>query len=104
MGDTGFLRLPSGMVCAGNMFSTNVDKLIEGIPGVFFHLDDLKIQGEEEKGEEDTKHDIGLLEGCEVVKHHGLVFNLNKCIIKAPEVTYFGYILKMMVSRLTLTS
>ena len=82
---------------AGDMFSRCTDKLFGGIPSVFSITDDLNIMGEEE-----TKHDTDLFEACEAMKYHGLVFNLNKCIIKAPENTYFGY--KRMVAWLTLAS
>ena len=51
-------------------------------------IDDLNVQVEEE-----TKHDTNLVEVCEVVKHQRLVFNLDKCIIKAPEIPCFGYVL-----------
>ena len=83
-----FLRLPSGIVCAGDVFSSCIDKLFGGILGAFSITDDLKVQGEEE-----SIHDIDLLEASEVVKHKGLVFNLDKWFIKPPEVTYFRYVL-----------
>ena len=48
-------------MCEGDVFSSHVDKLFEGIPSDFPVIDDLTVCGEAK-----TKHDIDLLEACDV--------------------------------------
>ena len=80
-----FIRLPFGLACSQDIFQRMMDQLIERCEGVIGIADDVVIHGKD-----DAAHDRCLHNFMKVAREHGLVFNREKCDVKASSVTFFG--------------
>ena len=76
-----FKWLPFGLVSSREVFQWRVNSIFEGIPGMFWVSDDIKLQWATE-----LKHDIDILETCDCAKQVGLVFSQDKCSIKQNKI------------------
>ena len=65
-----FIRLTSGLVSAGDIFSFKVDGLFKGIPGIYPVMDDLKVQVNTK-----VEHDMDILKTCKLALQNGLRLN-----------------------------
>lgn len=72
-----FVCMPFGLSVSSEIFSEDMDKALNGIPGTFHCADDVKVQGSTEE-----RHDINLLETVEKAQKAGIKFNPKKCNIK----------------------
>ena len=79
--------MPFGLSVSSEIFCSQMDKALQGIPGTFPCADDVKIQGSTEQ-----HHDLHLLETVARAKKAGLKFNPDKCAIKKKRIEYFGRI------------
>lgn len=80
-----YLRLPFGLCVSQDVFQQQMDFVIEKCPGVIGISDDVVVYGID-----DADHDHNLHNLMEVARQHGLVFNLDKCLIKAHQITFYG--------------
>jgi transposase InsO family protein len=82
-----FKRLPFGLKTSQDVFQRAMDQILDGLPGVISIADDITVYG---TSEED--HDKNLVKLMDRAREKGLVFNPNKCLIKAREIPFFGNI------------
>ena len=83
-----FERLPFGLAAAPAIFQKFMNELIAGRKGIYAYLDDILVVGSTEK-----EHDSRLIELLQLLKSRNVNLNKNKCIIKAKQVPFLGYIL-----------
>ena len=62
-----------------------MDVVLQDLPGVASIADDIVCTGKDDKEHDRNLH---LLMSC--VQEWGLVLNLDKCAVKAPEINFFG--------------
>ena len=82
-----FIRLPFGLCVSQDIFQQKMDQILEKCPGTVGIADDVGVYGKTE-----AEHDENLHNLMRVARAHGLVFNLEKCDIKKPEIKFFGLI------------
>ena len=82
-----FKRLPFGINVSQDLFQEAMDHVTNGLDGVISIADDICVFGRDEQEHNRNLHSLMLR-----ARAHGLVFNKNKCHIKAPEITFFGNI------------
>ena len=80
-----FKRLPFGLNISQDIFQQRMDEILENLEGCASIADDICVFGKTEE-----EHDQNLRALMEAAKTHGLVFNSDKCTIKAPAVSFFG--------------
>jgi len=62
-----------------------MDFILEKCPRTVGISDDIAVHGPTEE-----EHDANLHNAMLVARQHGLVFSLDKCMIKEPKITFFG--------------
>ena len=82
-----FKRLPFGLCVSQDVFQQKMDFILEKCPGTIGIADDVATYGSTE-----AEHDANLHNLMMVARQHGLVFNLDKCKIKEPRITFFGMV------------
>ena len=82
-----FRRLPFGLCVSQDYFQQKIDQIIENCPGTVGIADDIACFAASE-----AEHDRNLLNLMEEAKKNGLVFNSDKCVIKQPQIEYFGMV------------
>ena len=80
-----FRRLPFGLNLSQDVFQERMDCILETCPGTISIADDVDVFGKTEA--EHGKHLHNLMR---VALQHGLVFNIEKCEIKKPNMKFFG--------------
>ena len=80
-----FVCLPFGLACSQDIFQQMMDQILECCEGVIGMADDVVVHGKD-----DAEHDRCLHNLMRVAREHGLVFNQEKCDVKATSVTSFG--------------
>ena len=80
-----FVRLPFGLACSQDIFQRMMDQMIDRCEGVIGIADDIVVHGKD-----DAEHNRRLHHLMQVAREHGLVFNRDKCEVKATSVTFFG--------------
>ena len=80
-----FVCLPFGLACSQDIFQRMMDQIIERCEGVIGIADDIVVYGKD-----DAEHNRLLHNLMRVAREHGLVFNRDKCEVKATSVTFFG--------------
>ena len=83
-----YTRLPFGIKTAGDIFIEEMNKILEGIPGVNVITDDILIYGRTVK-----EHNENLKAVLERAREVGLKLNPDKSKICKTEVNYVGHIL-----------
>lgn len=68
-----FLRLPYGLNCAPEIFHNKFNEILN-LPGVLIYIDDILIQGKDEK-----EHDDRLEKVLALADKHNIRFNKSKC-------------------------
>lgn len=81
-----FPYMPYGLRNAAPTFQRLMDEIFGDLPFVFCFIDDLLISSKSE--EEHREHLRIVLQRLEM---YGLVLNLDKCVLGAPEVNFLGY-------------
>ena len=64
-----------------------MDFILEKCPGTVGIADDIAIHGSTEEEHDANLHNLML-----VGRQHGLVFNMDKCMIKETKITFFGMV------------
>lgn len=82
-----YKRLPFGLKTSQDVFQRAMDNVLQGLTGVVSIADDITVFGADEKEHDDNLHKLMLR-----AQEKGLVFNSDKCIIKAAEIPFFGNI------------
>ena len=80
-----FICLPFGLACSQDIFQWMMDQILECCEGVIGISDNIVIHGKD-----DAEHNRHLHNLIQVAHEHGLVFNWEKCDVKATSVTFFG--------------
>ncbi len=82
-----FKRLPFGIKVAQDIFQEKMDAILASCPGTLNISDDILVFGSS-----DEDHDRNLHNLMHQARGQGLVFNPEKCVIRATEVEFFGMI------------
>ena len=81
-----FNRLPFGISSAPEIFSRAMTRILEGIPGVICHMDDILVHGPDM-----STHDDRLQQVLSKLQESGLTLNSSKCEIQKTSLTFLGY-------------
>ncbi|XP_055916618.1 uncharacterized protein K02A2.6-like [Eupeodes corollae] len=83
-----YTRLPFGVSCAPSIFQSVIDRILDGIQGVWAFIDDVVIGAESvEKCKEK------LFKVLKRLNDHKVRINLAKCVFLKPTVEYLGHII-----------
>ena len=80
-----FTRLPFGLSVSQDIFQQQMDFIPDKCPGTAVIADYIAVHSPTEE-----EHDANLRNLMLVAGEHGLVFNLDKCVIKQRMITFFG--------------
>ena len=80
-----FTRLRFGLCVSQDIFQQKMDFILDKCPGTAGIADDIAVHSPTEE-----EHDANLRNLMLVAREHGLVFNLDKCVIKQRMITFFG--------------
>jgi len=78
-------RLPFGLCISQGIFHQKMDLTVEKCPETVGIADDIAVHGLTEKEHDANLHNLML-----VAQQHGLVCNLDNCMIKETKITFFG--------------
>ena len=81
-------RLPFGVASAPAVFQQTMDKILEGLPMVVVHIDDILITGRT-----DEEHLENLEKILARLQQYGLRLKKDKCFLLQPSVEYLGYVI-----------
>lgn len=81
-----FVRLPFGINVSQDIFQREMDRILDGLPGVISITDDIAICGKDK-----AEHDKNLRNVMERARENGVVFNYDKCQIGVAEIKFFGH-------------
>lgn len=84
-----YRRLPFGISSAPEIFHRKMTQLLDGLEGVFCHMDDVLILGRTQQ-----EHDERLQATLNRLQHNGVTLNPAKCTFSQPEIVYLGHRLK----------
>uniref|UniRef100_A0A1A7X3E1 Gypsy retrotransposon integrase-like protein 1 n=1 Tax=Iconisemion striatum TaxID=60296 RepID=A0A1A7X3E1_9TELE len=82
-----FNRLPFGIASAPEHFQRRMSVILNGLPGVVCHMDDILIWGQDQQ--DDTRLHIVLSK----LQAAGVTLNLDKCDLSKQEVKFLGHVL-----------
>lgn len=82
-----FRRLPFGISSAPEFFTKQMSKIVEGLPGVICHMDDVLIFGADQK-----EHDERLRNVLQKIEDAGMTLN-DKCQFSRREIQFLGHII-----------
>ena len=77
--------MPYGSIDSQDAFQTKMDQILEGIKAVVSIADDIVVHGVTEEQQDNNMRKL-MERGCE----DGLIFNPDKCSLKAESVMLFG--------------
>ena len=80
-----FTRLPFRLCVSQDISQQKMDFILEKCPGTVGIADDNAVHGTTEEEHDSNLHNLML-----VAREHGLVFNIDKCMIKERKITFFG--------------
>ena len=83
-----FNRLPFGIASAPEIFQRAMSRLLEGIPGVVCHMDDILIHGKDL-----ASHDVTLRKVLSKLQDAGLTLNRDKCEFRRTSLRFLGYVI-----------
>ena len=82
-----FKRLPYGITSAPEYFQKRMDKILQGLPGVLCHMDDILIWGRNKK-----EHDARLFAVLQRLSQANLTLNSDKFEFARAQIEYLGQI------------
>ena len=82
-----FKRLPFGLNLSQDVFQEHMDYMLQPLVGIINIADDIIVYGKDI-----VSHDNNLLSLMKRAEEYGLVFNIDKCDIGVPEISFFGLI------------
>ena len=80
-----YLIMPYGSIDSQDAFQANMDQVLEGLEGMVSIADDIVVHGATEE-----QHDDNMQKLMETARQNGLVFNPDKCLLKADSIMFFG--------------
>jgi transposase InsO family protein len=80
-----FKRLPFGLCVSQDLFQEAMDRILKDLDGVISIADDIITFGSD-----DEDHDRHIHRLMQRAAEQGLVFNEEKCLIKAKKISFFG--------------
>ena len=80
-----YLVMPYGLINSQDAFQAKVDQILEGLKGVVLIADDIVVHGTTEE-----QHDDNMRILMERARENWLIFNPDKCLVKADSVMFFG--------------
>ena len=80
-----YLVIPYGSINSQDAFQTKMDQILEGIKGVVSIVDDTVVHRVTEE-----QHDNNMRKVMNRAHENGLVFNSDKCSLKAESIMFFG--------------
>ena len=80
-------KLPFGIASAPEHFQRRMTSMLEGLPGVVCHIDDILIYGKDQQ-----EHDERLRSTLLVIRQAGLTLNCKKCQFSKSSLSFLGYI------------
>ena len=83
-----FNKLPFGISSAPEFFQKQMSHILEGLPGVLCHLDDILVFGSDR-----TEHDTRLRAVLLRIRTAGITLNRAKCEFGKHEITFLGHII-----------
>lgn len=81
-----FKRLPFGITCAPEFFSMLLNKILKGLDGVIFHIDDILIHAATLE-----KHNEILYEVMKRLQAEGITLNKQKCLFGVNSLEFLGH-------------
>ena len=83
-----FNKLPFGISSAPEVFQKQMGKILEGLPGVLCHLDNILVYGTNME-----EHDCRLKTVLEKIRSAGLTLNPSKCEFTKTSITFLGHVI-----------
>lgn len=83
-----FTRLPFGINASTELFVSKFSKILDGIEGVIYHVDDVLIHAQTQ-----NEHDRILRLVLSRMQEEGITINKEKSVFGVGEVTYLGHVL-----------
>ena len=83
-----FNKLLFGISSAPEFFQKQMSSILEGLPGVLCHLDDILIFGGDT-----NEHDARLRDVLFRIRAAGITLNLGKCEFSKHEITFLGHVI-----------
>uniref|UniRef100_A0A1A8CXN4 Gypsy retrotransposon integrase-like protein 1 n=1 Tax=Nothobranchius kadleci TaxID=1051664 RepID=A0A1A8CXN4_NOTKA len=83
-----FNRLPFGIASAPEHFQRRMSVILNGLPGVVCHMDDILIWGQDQQ-----EHNARLHTVLNKLQEAGVTLNLEKCDLSKQEVKFLGHVL-----------
>ena len=81
-------RLPYGVASSPALWQETMDKIFNGLPGIFCFVDDILIAGKNK-----DEHQERLCKVLDRIKDHDIKINKEKCLFQVSEVEYLGFII-----------
>ena len=83
-----FNKLPFGISSASEIFQKKMNAILEGIPRVLCHLDDILVYGKDKQ-----EHDNRLTMVLKRIKAAGITLNPTKCEFARTQLTFLGHLI-----------
>lgn len=83
-----YLRLPQGLSSSPEIFSAEMNRILDGCEGVVIHMDDLLVYGKDQK-----QHDERLQAVLDKIARAGMTLNKEKCKFSASSVEFLGHLI-----------
>ena len=83
-----FNKLPFGISSAPEIFQRMMSRLLEGIPGVLCHMDDVLVYGKDKQ-----EHNNHLKSVLERIRTPGITLNPAKCEFARPSLTFLSHLI-----------
>lgn len=83
-----FNRLPFGIASAPEHFQRRMSVILNGLPGVVCHMDDILIWGKDQQEHNSRLHTV-----LNKLQEAGVTLNMEKCELSTQEVKFLGHIL-----------
>ena len=80
-----YLVMLYGLINSHDAFQAKMDQILEGLEGVVSIAHDIVVHGATEE-----QHDDNMQKLMERARQNGLVFNPDKCLLKADSIMFFG--------------
>ena len=82
-----YLCMPFGLKMSQDVFQMHMDQITNRLPGIIAIHNDICVYSKTRE-----EHDTNLLQFMKTASKNGLVFNSHKCIIRQPQITFYGAI------------
>ena len=74
-----------GLINSQDAFQEKMDQILEGLEGVVSIAYDIVVHGTTEEQQDDNMQKL-----MERARQNGLIFNPDKCLLKADSIMFFG--------------